>query len=125
MKRVQRLNKVLLLLYFHLEYRQSGLERRPSFGISKEHSERVRIVHMNGYFRVTWTFFKHPIPSSAISYLGAEDRISPIMSSTAVSAIPLYCTRNQFPGCYGSTGFSVATRFVLKRLSVAHCLNRE
>ena len=45
MKRVPRLNKVLLLLYFHPEYRQSGLERRPSFGISTNHSERVRSSH--------------------------------------------------------------------------------
>ena len=88
MKRVPRLNKVLLLLYFHPEYRQSELERRPSFGISKEHSEsRGRIVHMNGYFRVTWTFFKNPIPSSAISYLRAEDRISLIMSSNCFTVL--------------------------------------
>ena len=67
-------------------------------------------------------FLQEPIPSSAISYLGAEDRISLIMSSNAVSVILLYCTCNQFPGCYGSTVFSVATR-VLRRLSVAHCHN--
>ena len=42
MKRIPRLNKVLLLLYFHPEYRQSGLERGPSFGIPMKNSERVR-----------------------------------------------------------------------------------
>ena len=46
-----------------------------------------------------------------------------IISSNAVSAILLYCTRCQFPGCYGSTGFLVATRFVLRRLSAAQCQN--
>ena len=122
MKRIPRLNKVLLLLYFHPEYRQSGLERRPSFKIPTENSERVRSSHKRlfpGYL----DFLQEPYTVLGNFFLGAEDRISLIMSSNAASARLLYCTRFQFPGCYGSTGFPVATRFVLRRLSAAQCHN--
>ena len=104
MKRILRLNKVLLLLYFHPEYLQSGLERRPFFGIPTENSERVRSSH------------ERIFPGYLEFFLGAEDRISLIMSSNAAPAILLYCTRCQFPGCYGSTGFPVATRSVFEEL---------
>ena len=119
MKRVPRLNKVLLLLLLLL-YRQSGLEKRPSFGISMEHSERVCSPHKRifpGYLDV----LQEPYTVVAISYLGGEDKISLIMSSNAASAILLYCARCPFPGRYGCTGFPVATRFVLRRLSAAQC----
>ena len=75
MKRIPRLNKVLLLLYFHPEYRQSGLERRPSFKIPTENSERVRSSYkriLPGYL----DFLQEPYTVLGNFFLGAEDRIS-------------------------------------------------
>ena len=85
-----------------------------------ENSERVRSSRER-IFPGHLDFLQEPYTVLGNFFLGAEDRISLTMSSNAASAILLYCTRCQFPGCYGSTGFPVATRFVLRRLSAAQC----